>query len=76
MHARWQAGDCSGETEKAGKRESATEYFRLVEGEGFCCSLYKQPLMNRIVVIYQWELLILALTPSNNLDVSVHATSV
>ena len=22
---------------------------RLVEGEGFCCSLYKQPLMNRIV---------------------------
>ena len=31
------------------ERESATEYFRLVEGEGFCCSLYKQPLMNRIV---------------------------
>ena len=28
-----------------------TEYFRLVEGEGFCCSLYKQPLMNTIVVI-------------------------
>ena len=50
-HGHWQAGDCSGETEKAGKRESATEYFRLVEGEGFCCSLYKQPLMNRIVVI-------------------------
>ena len=21
------------------------EYFRLVEGEGFCCSLYKQPLI-------------------------------
>ena len=21
----------------------------LVEGEGFCCSLYKQPLMNKIV---------------------------
>ena len=33
------------------ERESATEYFRLVEGEGFCCSLYKQPLMNTIVVI-------------------------
>ena len=41
----------TGETDKAGKRESATEYFRLVEGEGFCCSLYKQPLMNTIVVI-------------------------
>ena len=24
---------------------------RLVEGEGYCCSLYKQPLMNTIVVI-------------------------
>ena len=22
---------------------------RLVEGEGFCCSLYKQPLMNKIL---------------------------
>ena len=44
-----ETGDCSGETEKAGKRESATEYFRLVEGERFCCSLYKQPLMNKIV---------------------------
>ena len=28
-------------------RESATEYFRLVQGEGFCC---KQPLMNTIVI--------------------------
>ena len=28
----------------ARERESAT--LRLVEGEGFCCSLYKQPLMN------------------------------
>ena len=60
--------------EKAGKRESATEYFRLVEGEGFCCSLYKQPLMNKIV--NRSLLVLLALTPSNNLDVSVHAKSV
>ena len=46
LRMRWRLRDCSGETEKAGKRE---KYFRL--GEGFWCSLYKQPLMNRIVVI-------------------------
>ena len=28
------------------------ECCRLVEGEGFCCSLYKQPLMNKS----EWEL--------------------
>ena len=67
-----------------GEEESATEYFRLVEGEGFCCSLYKQPLMNTInnkmgvTTVYTNVNLIelLALTPSNHLDVSVHATSV
>ena len=50
---------------------------RLVEGEGFCCSLYKQPLMNiKIVNGSLLKLELLALTPSNNLDVAVHATSV
>ena len=48
----------------ARERESATEYFRLVEGEGFCCSLYKQPLMNRIA-----KQMGVTLTPSNNLEV-------
>ena len=27
-----------------------TEDFKLIEGEAFCCSLYKRPLMNRTVV--------------------------
>ena len=54
MHARMDTLE-SGETEKAGKRESVRACYRIfqvgVEGEGFCCSLYKQPLMNKIVVI-------------------------
>ena len=53
----------------------------LVEGEGFCCSLYKQPLMNTVLILQMGVTNVnlsfyIALTPSNNLDVSVHATSV
>ena len=82
MHARmdnactdgdWRDGEGWQERET----QNATEYFRLVEGEGFCCRLYKQPLMKQNGSYYtKCKLELLALTPSNNLDVSVHATSV
>ena len=57
MHARMDTSIANGlrmmpeETALERRRRLARERecFRLVEGEGFCCSMYKQPLMNKIV---------------------------
>ena len=69
MHARWRLKrllwrDREGWQER---EESATEYFRLVAFAAVCIDEY---------INNGSKLELLALTPSNYLDVSVHATSV